>query len=582
VRSPAQEAKGSLRRSGRKKRGVNYDAEWTEDADMDGDEAENSEEDDENVFKDVVKQSKKNTRSKKRKKDEADDVVDLEREREIEREIQQERERQNAREREKEKEAQAKAQAEAEKEKEKDKDKDKDKDKETQPEITISALSSYFKPKRGKEPIVSCPVDDLVHSKATLIVCPVALLRQWESELRSKVRPGSLRILQYHGPKRLKDVIKVAKGYDIVLTSYSILTHDRTTQKHTPEGVTSPWGTLERIHWHRIVLDEAHYIKSPSSLTSRVCRILAGTIKWAVTGTPIQNSLSDIVGLFDFLNLEPFRTKYSFSNLDTHQLLDILRNLVMRHTKEQKLGGKPLVALPPRTERVVYSEMTDDERTLYTHLFSICSVKFNALAHQNAISSHYTYVMSSLILPLRQLCAHVSLVNPDRFIDDTGGGAKRHREGPQAQALTEDVDLKPALEKMRKGNRTEITEILSKSGHPECPICLEVSDLPTVTPCLHLFCNGCIREIAQQGRGTCPLCRMQFAEGDLMDVFPSTASSTDPLSAELDPEVAAVLTKLQNTHSSKTAKIMEELKAIIAKDRTSKVVIFTQWTPFFK
>jgi len=194
--------------------------------------------------------------------------------------------------------------------------------------------------------------------------------------------------------------------------------------------------------------------------------------------------------------------------------------------------------------------------------------------------------MSSLILPLRQLCAHSSLVNPERFIDDTGGGAKRQRDGPQAQALTEDVDLKPALEKMRKGDNSEITGILSKSGHPECPICLEVSDLPTVTPCLHIFCNGCVREIAQQGRGSCPLCRTPFVEGDLMDVFPSSSngtSSSDPLTvADIDPEIAALLTKLQSTHSSKTAKLMEELKAIIAKDRTSKVVIFTQWTPFFK
>lgn len=102
--------------------------------------------------------------------------------------------------------------------------------------------------------------------------------------------------------------------------------------------------------------------------------------------------------------------------------------------------------------------------------------------------------MSSLILPLRQLCAHVSLVNRERFIDDTGtifiiiihysyysysfillllgGGAKRQREGPQAPALTEDVNLKPALEKLIKGDRSEITAILSSSGHPECPICL--------------------------------------------------------------------------------------------------------------
>lgn len=86
------------------------------------------------------------------------------------------------------------------------------------------------------------------------------------------------------------------------------------------------------------------------------------------------------------------------------------------------------------------------------------------------------------------MCAHNSLVNKERFVDDTGitnccrcifincftpgGTAKREREGPQAQLLTEDVDLKPALEKLRKGDKSEITTIFSNSGHPECPICL--------------------------------------------------------------------------------------------------------------
>jgi len=236
---------------------------------------------------------------------------------------------------------------------------------------------------------------------------------------------------------------------------------------------------------------------------------------------------------------------------------------------------------------VVYCELTEDERYLYTYLYSICSAKFNALAQKNSVSSRYAYVMSSLVLPLRQFCGHSSLVARERFVDDTGGSAKKGRgEGPQMPALTDDVNLRPALEKLRNGNREAIIAIFLKSGHPECPICFEVSDTPTTTPCFHLFCSGCIRQIAQQaGRGAsfCPLCRTPFHEPDLIDVF--AQNEPDPemaVEVTLDPKVEKMYNKLAELQSSKIQKLMEELKAIRANDPTAKAVVFTQWTPFFR
>lgn len=500
---------------------------------------------------------------------------------EIKMEIKKERELQEERQRQKEKQKQEKDKKKGEKEKEvKEKEvketevKEKEVKEKEKGEKEETEVNPNFRLKNKKETI-PFPSDELVHSKATLIVCPVSLLRQWQTELQSKVRPGALRVLQYHGPKRNRDAVKMAKSYDVVLTSYSILTHDRTWNPHE-----SGYGPIERIHWHRIVLDEAHYVKSQSSQTSRICRILSADIKWAVTGTPIQNSIHDIVGIMDFLQLEPFRTKTVFNSLQPPQVKRLLRKLVMRHTKEQQIEGKPLVALPPRQDKVVYSEFTDDERSLYKYLYSICAAKFNALAQKNSVASHYAYVMSGLVTPLRQMCAHTSLVCKERFVDDTGGGAKKEREGPQAPLLTDDVDLRPALEKLRRGDRTDITAILAKSGHPECPICLEVSDLPTVTPCFHLYCGGCIREIAQQGRGVCPLCRKPFSETDLMDVFEKNEEPIDMVT--LDPKIEQLYNKLLTMESSKTQKIMQELKTIRSNDPTAKVVIFTQWTPFFK
>jgi SWI/SNF-related matrix-associated actin-dependent regulator of chromatin subfamily A3 len=90
----------------------------------------------------------------------------------------------------------------------------------------------------------------LIQSRATLIVCPLAVLDQWESEFNRHVRAGNLRISKYHGNQRSKSAPELASA-DVVLSTYS--TVESELRAHS--GSTAATSVLQQIQWHRLVID---------------------------------------------------------------------------------------------------------------------------------------------------------------------------------------------------------------------------------------------------------------------------------------------------------------------------------------
>ena len=138
----------------------------------------------------------------------------------------------------------------------------------------------------------------LTPTRGTLIIAPVTLLGQWKRELESRFA-GNMNVYVYH-TNRKRDVAHLAK-YDVGLTSFSIVRAE----------CRRPTKPLHDIYWHRVVLDESHYIKAlgKNMLLAEVCS-LQTRYRWCVTGTPVTTSLNDILQQARFLRM-PIVTRIS-------------------------------------------------------------------------------------------------------------------------------------------------------------------------------------------------------------------------------------------------------------------------------
>jgi DNA repair protein RAD5 len=127
----------------------------------------------------------------------------------------------------------------------------------------------------------------------TLVVCPLSLLYQWESEICQHIQKDVLSVNVYYGEQREAGIFE---NSDVILTTYGVLLQE---YDKTPGE-----GRLMTEYWDRVILDEAHCIKNRSTNYFKSCAQLQAKHRWCLSGTPIQNSLEDVFSLICFLRYQ--------------------------------------------------------------------------------------------------------------------------------------------------------------------------------------------------------------------------------------------------------------------------------------
>ncbi|PTB69101.1 hypothetical protein BBK36DRAFT_1193156 [Trichoderma citrinoviride] len=264
--------------------------------------------------------------------------------------------------------------------------------------------------------------------KTTLVVAPLALIRQWESELNERVvSTQGLKVLVHHGPQRTKDA-KDLKQYDVVITTYQIL-----VSEHGKSQDDDQMGCFG-LHWWRVILDEAHTIKNRNAKATKACCALRSEYRWCLSGTPLQNNLEELQSLVHFLRIRPYDDikawkeqielpmKGGKGHIALRRLHSFLRCFMKRRTKDilkvdgaLTPGGVPTAdgAAPVggfrHTNRkvvTVATELSPAERKFYQKLEaradqSMTRMMKEKISYANAFT---------LLLRLRQACNHPKLL----------------------------------------------------------------------------------------------------------------------------------------------------------------------------
>lgn len=250
-------------------------------------------------------------------------------------------------------------------------------------------------------------VEEKTSTQPSLIVVPKSLIANWQREA-SRFTPG-LRVLEYTGQGRKKDG-ETWSDYDLILTTYGIVLRD--IEK------------LRQTQFHYAILDESQAIKNPLAQSSRAVRLLNAEHRLVMTGTPVENNTFDLWSQFAFINpgllgnMEFFKRSFAvpIEGKQDGDAAETLRRLVypflLRRTKDQVAPE-----LPPRTERIIYTDFDPSQRKLYNQTRDNYRGVILGMLEEQGVNDTRMKILEGL-LRLRQLCIHPALV--DANFDGTG------------------------------------------------------------------------------------------------------------------------------------------------------------------
>ncbi len=231
-----------------------------------------------------------------------------------------------------------------------------------------------------------------------VIVVPASVTYNWAQELAKFAPDLRYRVVMGHKQDRVNMLTDLA-AVDIVITSYQSLRADEAIYQH--------------LAIDTLILDEAQMVKNAASLTAKAITKLKAAHKFALTGTPIENSLDELWALFNILVPGLFPKKRDFNKLDNATIVKLIQPFMLRRTKAEVLQE-----LPAKTEAVIYNVMTAEQKKVYlAYLLRIQQEVANMSSEE--FKRHRIEVLAG-ITRLRQITDDASL-----FLDNYQGGSSK-------------------------------------------------------------------------------------------------------------------------------------------------------------
>jgi SNF2 family DNA or RNA helicase len=257
-----------------------------------------------------------------------------------------------------------------------------------------------------------------------LLICPMSIVGNWHKEL-TRFAP-SLRVMIHHGHERLagEAFAEEAKQHEVVITTYSLALRDK---EH-----------LAPIDWEYVVVDEAQNIKNEAAKQTQAIKNLNARHKIALTGTPVENRLSELWSIMEFLNpgylgsATEFRKKFAIpiERYREKERVETLKRLIQPFVLRRLKTDKAIIAdLPEKMEMKVFCNLTQEQASLYE---AVVKEMLEQIEESEGIQRRG--LVLSTLLKLKQICNH-----PAQFVADGSSLPGRSGKLARLQEMLEEV-----------------------------------------------------------------------------------------------------------------------------------------------
>lgn len=230
-----------------------------------------------------------------------------------------------------------------------------------------------------------------------LIVAPASLVYNWRNELQ-KFAP-QLRVGVIAGDRQERtDILNELSDVNVVITSYPLLRRDIEL--------------YEDRRFRVLILDEAQAIKNNATQTAQAVKQIQADRRFALTGTPVENTLDELWSIFDAIFPELFSGKKAFNQLSREQVARKVRPFILRRLKSEVLRE-----LPEKIETVQTSELTAEQKKLYMAYLARLQEETTEQLQKEGFQKNRMKILAGLTR-LRQLCCH-----PGLFVDNYHGNS---------------------------------------------------------------------------------------------------------------------------------------------------------------